>query len=125
MINLFPESDLTKVKKAVGRPRLDFPPLVRTEILNLLAKGIGRRAICHRLNIGYARFLRNLATDREFGDQVVSLEEKRAEDCAGVLYQLALGPYDSSVKARAAIAYLGRKDRVDAANFAREKAAKP
>lgn len=118
------QRNVTVGKRPVGRPRVDFCAQDRMEILKMLGQGIGRREICHRLRIGYERFLRNLRDSPFFADEVTSLEEKRAEQCAGFLYQVATGPYPADMKMKAAIAFLGRKDRVDAANFARLNAMK-
>ena len=118
------ESSTNPAKRGRGRPRAIIAPLVRIQILDLLANGIGRRAVCHQLKLGYRTFLREFAKDPDFADQVVMLEAKRAEDCAGFLYQVAVGNYPPENRMRAAVAYLARKDRVDAARFARREAAR-
>lgn len=117
-------ADGTRGRRGPGRPRVDFEPLLKTEILDLLAIGVGRRAACARLGIGYNRFLRNLHDDPQFAEQVTMLEEKRAEDCVGLLYQMAVGSYGPDHRMRAAIAYLARVDRVEAIQHAREAAAR-
>ncbi|MDB5352986.1 MAG: hypothetical protein JWN86_4233 [Planctomycetota bacterium] len=116
----------TVARRNVGRPRKDFDSSVGILILDLLRSGYGRKLACIKAGISYTRFLRHVRADREYAEFVDMAEGSRIDACEHLLFRLVVEPSDTPIKLRAAIAYLARRDRIDAIRRSRrEKARKP
>ena len=117
--------DESKAAKPRGpKPEKPARPQI-VEFLRLLGEGHGRAMCCQRTGLGYRRFLRHLRENRSFADAVRVAEQGRVEACEQLLFRLVTTPCDTQIKVRAAIAYLGRRDKLDEARRARrDKAAR-
>jgi hypothetical protein len=101
---------------------LELAHPVIDEILRLLGQGFGRTMACLMAEVPYRRFLEKYREDPEFAEQVRTHEASRVEMCEKLLLDVIMNPYDTPLKIRASIAYLGRHDRRVAAQHAlREK----
>ena len=107
-------------RKVMGRPKSKFSKPQVEEGLKLIREGHGRVMACAAVGVSYRTFLRKLDEDEEFAFRLRAAEEERIEGCEATLVKVATGTNDSSVRVRAAIAYLGRRDKLDAAARARE-----
>ena len=95
------------------------------KFLELLRSGIGRVMVCDQMEIDYKTFLRILREDDDFARWVLEAERARVEGCEAAIFRMATRGYDSPVVLRAALSYLGRRDKLDEARRARrEKVAK-
>ena len=115
-------ADLVATKRGPGRPRKGFDPSQRFEILRLIHEGHGRGTACLMMRLSSKRFARQLREDPGFADEVRLAEASRVETCELLLFQIVGGHGDTALKMRAAVAYLGRRDRVDAARRGRAAA---
>ena len=94
------------------------------EFLRLLHQGHGRVMACFLVQMSYHVFLRHLRGDKRFAEEVREAEAIRMETCEGVLFRCVTDSSDPSVRLRAAVAYLGRRDKLkEALRARREKAA--
>ena len=111
-------------RQVMGRPRSTFGDPQVAESLELIGQGHGRISACALVGVSYKTFARKFREDPEFAFQVRRAEAERIEGCEATLFQVATGRYDTPHRIRAAIAYLGRRDKLKAARIARkEKAA--
>ena len=96
-----------------------------SHILHYLGQGYGRVWTCAKVGVHYRTFLRQLREDPIFSGQIREIEANRMESCEMTLYRMATRNFDSPMVLRAAIAYLGRRDKIaESARSRREKAAK-
>lgn len=109
-------------KRPPGRPRKSFESCQGIEILEMLRAGHGRKMVCLKLAISYRQFLRQVRADPEFAACVRLAEGMREEACELRIYKIATGNIDPPLQLRAAIAYLGRRERMETARRGREKA---
>ena len=109
-------------KRSPGRPRKSFPSSQGLEILELIRAGHGRKMVCLKIGMSYDRFLQLVRADPEFEANLRTAEGMREEACEHQLFKMAVGICDTPIRLRAAIAYLGRRERVEAARRGREKA---
>lgn len=97
------------------------------KFLELLRSGIGRVMACERMEIDYKTFRRIVREDADFARWIHEAEKSRIEGCEAAIYRMATRSYDSPVVLRAALSYLGRREKIDEARRARrdkaEKAA--
>jgi hypothetical protein len=109
----------------LGRPRSEITSEQAMEIVEWLRQGHGRKTVCLALDIGYRRFLRHLRDNPDFADCVRVAEATRLETCEQRLLQLVNDPGAPALQLRAAIVYLGNRDRIAAARKTREAKGEP
>jgi hypothetical protein len=116
--------DRAAKRKVMGRPRSKFSGPQVEKCLRLISEGHGRVRTCALVGVSYRTFLRKLREDAEFAFRLRTAETERIEDCEAALIKVATGTDMSSVRVRAAIAYLGRRDKLAAAARARKEKAR-
>ena len=113
---------VAKPAKKLGRPPRSFDNPQIVEMLALLRSGLGRVLVCSKMQVPYKRFLRVMHDNpHDFGQWVREAEQSRVEGCEAAIYQMAMRGYESPVVLRAAISYLGRRDKLDEARRARRE----
>ena len=113
---------VVKPAKKLGRPPRTFDNPQIVEMLNLLQSGLGRVLVCSKMQVPYKTFQRVMRDNpHEFGRWVRDAEQSRVEGCEAAIYRLAMRGYDSPLVLRAALSYLGRRDKLDEARRARRE----
>ncbi len=108
----------------LGRPMATIAHPQIGEMVKLLCAGQGRVSACATLEITYRTFLRMMRTDSGFADLIRMAEATRKEGVEANLYWIATRKYVCPIVVRAALGYLGRRDKIDAASKARRAKAR-
>ena len=109
--------------RAVGRPRVNYGRPEIDKIVRLIAAGHGRISACAELGIGYRSFHRHLKANPDVAAELRLAERLRLDRCSEVVYRRALSVAEPAVYLRAAMFFLNRQDRLDAARLARREKA--
>ena len=112
------------MRQTAGRPAKDLSNRDVGEILGLLRSGLGRVLACDRMSLSYKTFQRLMRENEEFAGLVREAERSRIEGCEAAVFRMATRAYDSPVGLRAALAYIGRRDRLDELRRARQAKAR-
>ncbi len=107
--------------KAKGRPKTIFSNPQISEMVRLISKGQGRVTACAMMGVSYKTFQRLIREDADFAAQVNLAEAVRVEACEATLFRIGTKSYDAPVVLRAAVAYLARRERQEAARQARRE----
>src|SRR5690348_11237926 len=62
----------------------------RKAFLDLMARGLGRRAACIKLGVGYRTFQRTCREDEEFAEEVEAAQASWEENLESAAYMMAL-----------------------------------
>ena len=107
-----------------GRKEIIFAQLQLDEFLETMRDGYNRTMACDMHQITYRIFLRHLREDKAFAESVRLIEGSRVGLCEYKLLHILQTSFEPSIQIRAAIAYLGRRDKLDEARRVRREKAK-
>lgn len=110
--------------KKRGRPVEILSHLQVSTICRHLYEGHGRVIACGLAGVTYGKFLKRLRKDAAFAVEVRRIETSRVEACERALYKLATEGADGGLALRAAVAYLGRREKVELAREAKRQKAR-
>ena len=114
----------TRNVKAVGRPVRSFSNPQVGKMLGLLRSGFGRVTVCEQMEVSYKTFQKLMRNDENFAQWVREAEFSRVEGCEAAIFRMAMSGYNSPVVLRAALSYLGRRDKLDDARRGRRDKAR-